>query len=73
MPGSNACTGDGRQKEVRAGAEGRSRALNVTAECEHNTKEFTCAQLEPELRCCLGKSVAVREDDHTFQKRRKGA
>lgn len=58
---------------MRAGAEGRSRALNTTAECKHNAKEFTSPQLGLELRHCLGKSVAVREDDPTFQKRRKEA
>lgn len=56
----------------RRGAEERRRPLNTTAEHEHYVKEFTGPQLDSELRCCLGKSVAVREDDHTFQKRKKG-
>lgn len=45
MSGSNACTEDGRQMEVRTEAEGRSALLNTTAECEHDDEEFTSPQL----------------------------
>lgn len=41
MSGSNACSEDGKQKKVIAGAEGRRRPLNTTPGCEHNDKEFT--------------------------------
>lgn len=37
MSGSNE---DGKQKKVIAGAEGRSRPLNTTPECEHGDQEF---------------------------------
>lgn len=39
MSGSNACTEDGKQKLI-AVAEGRSRHLNTTPECEHDDQEF---------------------------------